>query len=185
MANPTRIDSRTLFPRACVECGAPNSADAFRVAHNRHVRTCKACEAQAMREYRERFPERARAADRAFKERHPDRVRAWRKRYRQEHYEQEQERQRAWRAQNEKTAKTAQRRWMDDVHPAARAGAHHHGHEWTGAELEVADRRDLSAPEVAAKLGRTVHAVYHVRRRIDARDPRTLSKLGYDPNKEN
>lgn len=63
----------------------------------------------------------------------------------------------------------------------SRPGAHHAGEEWTSAELEVADRRHLSRQEVAAMLGRTAEAVANARRRIDARDPRYLAKLGYDP----
>lgn len=60
----------------------------------------------------------------------------------------------------------------------SQASASRNGFEWTGPELEIADRRELTAATVAMMLGRTVAAVNSVRSRIDKRDPRTLFLLG-------
>lgn len=49
--------------------------------------------------------------------------------------------------------------------------------EWTGAELELAARRDLSARQVASMLNRTFYAVKKIRGKINAEDPRTLALL--------
>lgn len=55
--------------------------------------------------------------------------------------------------------------------------ATHRGGQWTGAELEVAARTDLSAREVAAMLGRTYHGVMAARHRI-RHDPKTRDVAG-------
>lgn len=48
----------------------------------------------------------------------------------------------------------------------ARATAHRKGLDWTGPELEIADRDDLTALQVARMLGRTKGAVEAARRRL-------------------
>jgi hypothetical protein len=57
-------------------------------------------------------------------------------------------------------------------------GAKRHGREWTGPELEVAARKDLSAREVAKTLGRTFAAVNAVRKKLREQDPRTVNLAG-------
>lgn len=48
----------------------------------------------------------------------------------------------------------------------SRSAAHRHGYQWTGPELELALRPDLTCPQLAAMLGRTIVAVKHMRRRL-------------------
>lgn len=59
--------------------------------------------------------------------------------------------------------------------------AGNNGKQWTGPELEVAARADLSAAQVAVMLGRTLYAVKHIRQRLRS-DPQTvwLASLGGD-----
>jgi hypothetical protein len=49
-----------------------------------------------------------------------------------------------------------------------RRHASRHGQEWTGAELEVAQRPDLSTRTVAVMLGRTFYAVETQRKLLTA-----------------
>jgi hypothetical protein len=51
-----------------------------------------------------------------------------------------------------------------------RAG--NHGKEWTGPELEIASREDLTTMQVAHTLGRTYDAAYMIRRKLREKDPR-------------
>jgi hypothetical protein len=51
------------------------------------------------------------------------------------------------------------------------SAARRHGRVWTGPELEIAARDDLSNKEIALMLGRTYAAVDHARRGIKI-DPR-------------
>lgn len=64
------------------------------------------------------------------------------------------------------------------VNQLAREKAGRHGYEWTGPELEMVGRRDLTSVELAEKLGRTVLAVQNMRAKINREDPRTLLLLG-------
>ena len=57
--------------------------------------------------------------------------------------------------------------------------ASNHGKEWTGPELEIVARGDLSAHEVAAMLGRTYAAVQSIRRKLH-NDPKTINFAGID-----
>lgn len=57
----------------------------------------------------------------------------------------------------------------------SRESARRHGLMWTGPELEVASREDLSAAQVAAMLGRTLRAVQTMRERM--RKEPTLQQL--------
>lgn len=75
-------------------------------------------------------------------------------------------------AQKSKVQALAKRR-----NDATREVAHHHNHLWTGAELEVAARADLTAKQVAVMLGRTVSAV-HTKRRLMENDPKTIRFAG-------
>lgn len=49
--------------------------------------------------------------------------------------------------------------------------ARNHRKEWTGPELELVMRDDLTDREKAEKLGRTFYAVRHIIRRINRSDP--------------
>lgn len=66
-------------------------------------------------------------------------------------------------------------------HAAAQAktleGAGNRYKEWTGPELEIASRRELSAKQVALMLGRTVAAVKNIRRKLTY-DPRKINAAG-------
>lgn len=55
--------------------------------------------------------------------------------------------------------------------------ARNHGKEWTGPELELAARLELSASEVARMLGRTINAVRTVRDGMRRGDPRRDPKI--------
>lgn len=55
--------------------------------------------------------------------------------------------------------------------------AHRRGQPWTGPELELAARPDLSAVQVAEMIGRTYHAVANTRRRLLV-DPRAIQVAG-------
>lgn len=61
------------------------------------------------------------------------------------------------------------------------AAATRHYREWTGPELEVAARTDLSARQVALMLGRTLSAVKNIRRRLRD-DPKTINLAGVHPS---
>jgi hypothetical protein len=66
------------------------------------------------------------------------------------------------------------RRWQKESQEAA----HRSWFVWTGPELELADRRELSARYVAKVTGRTVAAVQNMRRRIASGDPRLDHAIG-------
>lgn len=53
----------------------------------------------------------------------------------------------------------------------SRDTATNHGKEWTGAELELVAREDLTEAEAAHMLGRTRQAVAYQRRLLRANDP--------------
>ena len=56
-------------------------------------------------------------------------------------------------------------------------GAHNNKKEWTGAELEMASRYDLTAAQIAARLGRTLYSVKHMRKALKD-EPRTIMHAG-------
>ena len=58
-----------------------------------------------------------------------------------------------------------------------RAKATRNGQQWTGAELEIATRDDLTAVEAAEMLGRTYQAVMNVRHLCKS-DPKYIHLLG-------
>jgi hypothetical protein len=99
-----------------------------------------------------------------------------------------QERDRRYRARNPEKVKETRRRWRE-AHPkehqattqrcvkklndTLRETAERHGLEWTGVELEIASRPDLTARQVAAVLHRTLSAVRNMRQRLASDlDPR-------------
>lgn len=58
-----------------------------------------------------------------------------------------------------------------------REKASRNGYQWTGPELELAAREDLSAREVAIMIGRTLAAVQYMRRKLKG-DPKTINVAG-------
>lgn len=151
------IPWNALFPLACKGCGLPKARDDFGDLRGQRSpkRSCRACSATRIQQWAERHPEAVRKTQKEWAARHPE---VNRRSSRRQHANMQ-----------EKTLPHATRQ---------RQG-------WTGAQIEVANRRDITAIEAGLMLGRSAKAIYHIRARIDARDPRTLSKLGYDPNKEN
>jgi hypothetical protein len=63
------------------------------------------------------------------------------------------------------------------INDQSRPGAHRGGMEWTGVELEVVSRRDLTRAEMARALGRTISAVSQARTRV-RKDPKWASIAG-------
>lgn len=57
------------------------------------------------------------------------------------------------------------------VNDKLRDTASRHGQQWTGPELEIATRRDLSAAQVAKMLGRTLYGVKHQRSLLAQNNP--------------
>lgn len=55
--------------------------------------------------------------------------------------------------------------------------AHRHRYQWTGPELELADRKDLSAMQVAQMTGRTIKAVKAMRSKLRV-EPRLQNLRG-------
>lgn len=55
--------------------------------------------------------------------------------------------------------------------------AHRNGYQWTGPELEIASRDDLSTAEVAEMIGRTIFAVRQMRHKLKV-DPRKINLAG-------
>lgn len=52
------------------------------------------------------------------------------------------------------------------------------GHQWTGPELEIASRADLTPEQAALMLGRTHRAVETVRTRMKRQEPKIMRLLG-------
>lgn len=59
----------------------------------------------------------------------------------------------------------------------ATRGRSKHGYQWTGPELEIASRSDLSVNEAAEMLGRSLAAVANARARV-RHDPKTTQVVG-------
>jgi hypothetical protein len=65
------------------------------------------------------------------------------------------------------------RRNTKKVNDKLRETAERHRQEWTGVELEIASRPDLTARQVAEVLHRTLSAVRNMRQRLNSDlDPR-------------
>jgi hypothetical protein len=65
----------------------------------------------------------------------------------------------------------ANRPRMKAINDESLAGARRRGYQWTGPELEVLSRRDLTNREVAEMLGRSYYGVVHKRRQLDEDEP--------------
>lgn len=55
--------------------------------------------------------------------------------------------------------------------------AHNNGKQWTGPEMELVLRGDLSVRQLALRLGRTIYAVRYIKRQL-AKDPRYIQVTG-------
>lgn len=142
--------------RDCLRCGKP--IDKIKPAGTKYCSlTCTHSVAMA----RFNRTEKGRAYRRT--KQGSDEYLAWRR----SHYVQHADRERA------RTRNQIQR-----ANAIARERATRHGYEWTGLDLEIADRRELTSREVAAMLGRTVFAIENMRKKIDRTDPKTMELLG-------
>jgi hypothetical protein len=108
-----------------------------------------------------------------------DLCRAWAHQMSQEHRarhpditQRQSESNRRWRAANpEKHLAAVRRRNRRDQAQNAESAAKarergHHNHQWTGPELEIAARPDLTPVQVAAMIGRSIRGVTEMRIRI-------------------
>lgn len=90
---------------------------------------------------------------------------------------------REWRERNPEKRKMRRknpevtRRWLIEQQRETSEGARNHKKEWTGPELEIAARDDLSTREAAEKLGRTFRSVQTMRRKLKL-DPRKARLAG-------
>jgi hypothetical protein len=110
---------------------------------------CKECSSESGRRWRKAHPDKVREASRRYYAAHPEKAR-------------------------EKV-----RRRMAQDYAVTRDSARHHYEMWTGPQLEIAAREDLTARQVAVMTGRTLYAVYSARHRL-REDPRIISLAGLD-----
>jgi hypothetical protein len=83
------------------------------------------------------------------------------------------EHRRRWRDAHQKERQALLLRNRKKVNDKLRETAERHGQEWTGVELEIASRPDLTARQVAEVLHRTLNAVRTMRQRLNSDlDPR-------------
>jgi hypothetical protein len=113
---------------------------------------CKACKDENLRRWRAANPERQRAINIRSREADPERTRENSRR---------------------------ETRKFKRANVASRGQAARHRYPWTGPELEIAARTDLTAAQVAALLGRTIVAVRHARVKLRT-DPKTIMHAGLD-----
>lgn len=69
------------------------------------------------------------------------------------------------------------REWWDQANAQTKSNAHHHGDQWTGPEIEMALREDLSIKELARLLGRSAYAIASIRYKA-THDPKWISIAG-------
>jgi hypothetical protein len=82
-----------------------------------------------------------------------------------------------WRKRNRQAIGERDSRRFATAQEQTRETASRHYCQWTGPELELAAREDLSAREVAVMIGRTLAAVQYMRRRLKD-DPKTVNLAG-------
>lgn len=186
-----KVRGAWLIQRRCQACVTAKAMDWHKDNVDAHAAAnARWLEKNREREYtlkQERYqadPEQHRARARAYHAENRDERNAAYARWSAENPDKERERRARYHAENRDRRNEYGEAYRQHLAAETRPVAHHHRHEWTGTELEIADRRDLTAREAALLLGRTAAAVSVMRYKIDKRDPRTLSKLGYDPNKE-
>ena len=109
-------------------------------------------EAERHRRYRAANPEKIRERERRWRAANPEKIRENRETYREQAL-----------GHDRRRLAAAQARTTDN--------ARRRGYVWTGPELEIAARDDLTVAEIARMLGRTYYAVVTARHRI-RRDPR-------------
>jgi hypothetical protein len=110
---------------------------------------CKECARQSARRWRKANPDKVREVSRRYYAAHPEKARE----------------------------KVRRKRTRD--YDVTRDSARHHREMWTGPQLEIAAREDLTAKQVAAMTGRTLGAVYSARHRL-REDPRIIWLAGLD-----
>ena len=124
------------------------------------------------RRYREANREAIRERNRRYRAGiNPEKERERARRYREANAENERERKRRWRVANREKANERARRRQVAAQAQTTDAARRHGYVWTGPELEIAARDDLTVEQIALMLGRTYNAVASARRRI-RHDPR-------------
>lgn len=106
-----------------------------------------------------------------------DQCRKWKRerdrRQRARKPEKARERHRRWKSAHAEEHIATTRRNMKKLNDKLRETADRHGQEWTGVELEIASRPDLTARQVAVILHRTLSAVANMRQRLASDlDPR-------------
>jgi PadR family transcriptional regulator, regulatory protein PadR len=75
--------------------------------------------------------------------------------------------------ENEADYRSARENRKRQQNEATRETASHHRQPWTGTDLEIASRDDLTLEQMAATLGRTISAVHAMRTRLNSSgDPR-------------
>jgi hypothetical protein len=82
---------------------------------------------------------------------------------------------RVWRAENPEKAAAARAKGhaaQQRKNAALRDVASRHGQEWTGTDLEMASRADMTAEQVARVIGRTIRSVTSMREELRSSDPR-------------
>ena len=149
---------------------------------------CKACIRRAAGRRYWADPDKARRTDRAQKYRRywADPVKG-RKKSREDERRRRQvnpailglarDRTRRWQQENPERNRERVRRSAARKNAASRDTARHHHQEWTGPQLELAARGDLTAQQIAVMTGRTRYAVNSARRRLRS-DPRYQNLAG-------
>jgi hypothetical protein len=159
---------------------------------------CKECAKRSDRRWRETNPEKIREINRKayarYRDANPEKIRQRASRYAQAHPEKARQASQRWRKAHPEKARQANQRWREahpeEVKEAKRRrmargnavtldNARHHREVWTGPQLEIAAREDLTAKQIAAMTGRTMHAVYYMRRRLRD-DPKIIWLAGLD-----
>jgi hypothetical protein len=144
--------------------------------------------------HREQVNERKRQRYAANREQEHERARRYRKaanrekrnererRYRAANRDAVSERDRRRKAANRERDNERDRRRRATVQAETTDAARRHGYVWTGPELEIVARDDLTVKQIALMLGRTYTAVEKARERI-RRDPRAdfLAGLARQP----
>ncbi len=116
-----------------------------------------------LKEQRRSKKEQTSQMNRKYRDRNAEKIRARAKRYLSEHYEELRPAMQAnYRARQDQTS----------------AVAHRKGLYWTGPEVELVDRDDMTLSEMAVMLGRTYAAVVEMRSKLRRGDPKALGLVG-------
>lgn len=82
-----------------------------------------------------------------------------------------------WHVQHPEEANKAQRRKLANWQAETLEKAKRHSMQWTGPELELASRNDLTVREIALMLGRSYASVHNMRKKLKS-DPKTIMVAG-------